>query len=183
MDEPKPNRAGMTYRGIAEQLGVSIEAAKARVRRAGWRVERGNDGRALVIVPPGALDELPATKRPRRKGIAIGASKPDRDRGYKDLGELRATLMDQVNALEASHKAEIERLQAATDQHRQDYGDQLNAMRQQLDQARQDADAERERAEARHAQEIERLEHAHTAALNALRDRSFLAGLRRLIRG
>ena len=47
----------LTYREIADRLGVSIPAAKMRVKRAQWPVTKGNDGKARVTVPSDALPE------------------------------------------------------------------------------------------------------------------------------
>jgi DNA-binding Lrp family transcriptional regulator len=51
----------MTYREIAEALGISQLAAEARVRRAKWRRVLGNQAGVAVArieVPSGALDSL-----------------------------------------------------------------------------------------------------------------------------
>ena len=41
----------LTYREIGARLGLNVEAVRTRVRRAGWRTQPGNDGRARVLVP------------------------------------------------------------------------------------------------------------------------------------
>ena len=41
----------LTYREIGARLGLNVEAVRTRVRRAGWRTQAGNDGRARVLVP------------------------------------------------------------------------------------------------------------------------------------
>lgn len=48
----------ITYRALAERLGISLGAAKARVRRARWSVSVGNDGVALVRVPADDLRDI-----------------------------------------------------------------------------------------------------------------------------
>src|SRR4051812_12345391 len=51
----------MTYREIAEALGISQLAAEARVRRAKWQRVLGNQAGVAVArieVPAGALDSL-----------------------------------------------------------------------------------------------------------------------------
>ena len=47
----------LTYREIADRLGVSIPAAKMRAKRNAWGVTRGNDGKAHVTVPSDALSD------------------------------------------------------------------------------------------------------------------------------
>ncbi|MFB9942966.1 hypothetical protein [Gluconobacter oxydans] len=44
-------RQRCTYQELAEQWGITVPAAKQRVRRAGWKRGRGNDGIVRVLVP------------------------------------------------------------------------------------------------------------------------------------
>jgi hypothetical protein len=47
----------LTYQQAGELLSVSAEAIRRHARRHRWRVQRGNDGKALVLVPPNAASE------------------------------------------------------------------------------------------------------------------------------
>ena len=40
-----------TYQELTEQWGITVPAAKQRVRRAGWKRGRGNDGIVRILVP------------------------------------------------------------------------------------------------------------------------------------
>lgn len=44
-------RQRCTYQELAEQWDITVPAAKQRVRRAGWKRGRGNDGVVRVLVP------------------------------------------------------------------------------------------------------------------------------------
>jgi len=44
-------RQRCTYQELAEQWGITVPAAKQRVRRAGWKRGRGNDGIVRVLIP------------------------------------------------------------------------------------------------------------------------------------
>lgn len=44
-------RQRYTYQELAEQWSITVPAAKQRVRRAGWKRGRGNDGIVRVLVP------------------------------------------------------------------------------------------------------------------------------------
>lgn len=44
-------RQRCTYQELAEQWGITVPAAKQRVRRAGWKRGQGNDGIVRVLVP------------------------------------------------------------------------------------------------------------------------------------
>lgn len=49
----------LTYRELADRLGVKLDSARRTARRKGWRREPGNDGTARVHVP---IDALPSPK-------------------------------------------------------------------------------------------------------------------------
>lgn len=54
----------LTYRELADRLGISFDAAKSRARRAKWPKIRGNDDAIRLLIP---FDDLQtaATRRPR----------------------------------------------------------------------------------------------------------------------
>lgn len=41
----------LTYRELADRLGIKLDSARRMARRKGWRRETGNDGTARVHVP------------------------------------------------------------------------------------------------------------------------------------
>src|SRR5689334_9315154 len=49
----------LTYRELAERLGITLEAAQQKARRGRWPRQDGNDGRRLVLVPIAALSPPP----------------------------------------------------------------------------------------------------------------------------
>ena len=49
----------LTYRQLADRLGLSLEAARARVRRGGWLKITDNHGIVRVSVPVLALNKTP----------------------------------------------------------------------------------------------------------------------------
>jgi hypothetical protein len=51
----------LTYAEVADRLGVTPEAARARAKRLGWRRQLNNSGRAVVLA---ALGPRPAGDRP-----------------------------------------------------------------------------------------------------------------------
>jgi hypothetical protein len=60
----------LTYRDLAERLGISVEAAQQKARRGRWQRRDNNDGRRLVLVPYETLDTptIPGTKPPHDNG-------------------------------------------------------------------------------------------------------------------
>jgi hypothetical protein len=88
----------LTQREAAEQLGVSVEAIRKRVKRGTLRSDKGPDGRRYVY-----LDDAPDTDRDSGQG----AREPE-DR----TAELIATLQEQLQAERQAH-AEARRLLAA----------------------------------------------------------------------
>lgn len=67
----------MTYQQAGEALGVSPDAVRRHAQRKGWRVQRGNDGKALVLIPATATDE-----RWARAGAQQGARAPAQSPGH-----------------------------------------------------------------------------------------------------
>jgi hypothetical protein len=58
-DQPDQSGRGgqwLTYRDLAERLGISVEAAQQKARRGRWQRRDNNDGRRLVLVPYETLD-------------------------------------------------------------------------------------------------------------------------------
>lgn len=49
--DDRMSRQRFTYQELAEKWGVTVPAAKQRVRRAGWKRGKGNDGIVRVLVP------------------------------------------------------------------------------------------------------------------------------------
>ena len=69
----------MTYEQAGELFGLSAEAIRKRSRRLGWRIQAGNEGKSLVLVPDGA--ELQPAGRP--------GGRPAGDHPDELLAELR----------------------------------------------------------------------------------------------
>ena len=51
----------LTYAQAGERFGLTADAVRMRAHRLGWRVQPGNDGRTLVLVP----DDAAVHPRPR----------------------------------------------------------------------------------------------------------------------
>ena len=59
----------LTYAQAGERFGLSAAAVRMRARRLGWRMQPGNDGRTLILVPDDAAIEprtRPHTQSPAR---------------------------------------------------------------------------------------------------------------------
>jgi hypothetical protein len=76
----------LTYREAARALGMSPESLRARARREHWRKTLGNDGKALVLVPPdtacipaASREDEPPASRP------VVRPHPGRDTALSDL--------------------------------------------------------------------------------------------------
>jgi hypothetical protein len=94
----------LTYRELANRLGVGVEAARRRAQRACWTRQHGNDGKTRVHLP----DDYEIERRPDGAGAVLPLH-PD---GTPDaISPERAT----IAALEghvATLKADVERLEA-----------------------------------------------------------------------
>jgi hypothetical protein len=134
----------MTYRELADFLGVEEESARRRAQRARWPRRAGNDGKARVGVPG---DVTPDDARK--------AARDDMgdDRGG-DAGDVApafaaqlAELHERVGRAEgdaAAARAELERVQAA-------HAAELGRLRADVDHERTERRAERQAAEAERA--------------------------------
>ncbi len=65
MPDAEPPFRLMSYRGLAEVWGCSLEAAQERVRRHKWRKQPGNSRQVLVAVPLHVLEEAVGDGDPR----------------------------------------------------------------------------------------------------------------------
>jgi len=99
----------LTYEELGERIGRSAEGARMLARRRRWRVEKGNDGKARVVVDRVVVDEAALVARPT--GRPAGQEPGDQDEraaGDRPGAEFEA-LRAQVLALtERAAKAEGE---------------------------------------------------------------------------
>jgi hypothetical protein len=132
----------LTYEELGERIGCSAEGARMLARRRRWRVEKGNDGKARVLVDETALVVRP-TGRP-----------PGHDQPPPETAETEA-LRAQVLALtERAARAEGENavLHAALERERVQAEERAAALRELIDELKQQLSRERGRrreAEAR----------------------------------
>jgi hypothetical protein len=106
----------MTYQQAADLLGGTADAARVRARRLHWRRQRGNDGKALILVPaelgqqqasprpPEQADERPPGRPPERSGGRPGGQpeQPGQGGRSEELLLVLHMLHDQV----AEHRQE-----------------------------------------------------------------------------
>jgi hypothetical protein len=93
-----PSRQWMTYREIAEALGLpSAKAGEAKARRAKWERQIGNDGFARVAVPVSILEE-PIQPRPR--AAPLPPTDPQDNRPHEG-----PAVFQEIKALRAELKA------------------------------------------------------------------------------
>ena len=105
----------LTYREIGARLGLNVEAVRTRVRRAGWRTQPGNDGRARVLVPDRAFVE------------PVGQSSDRVNDGVNKTGDLSGLV-----ALLTAAEARISRLEKQVEAER----DRVNEARSEVDRLR-----------------------------------------------
>jgi len=131
----------LTYRELANRLGVGVEAARRRAQRARWSRQHGNDGKTRVHLP----DDYEIERRPDGAGAVLllhpdGA--PDAISSEREtIAALEghvATLTGDVERLEAQRRGEAGRLAAAearADKQAADFGADLAAERERADAA------------------------------------------------
>src|SRR5271169_1634804 len=135
--------AWLSYADIAKALGTSPEAARQKAIRGRWRRQRGNDGRALVLVD---LEAEQARTRPDD----ARTKRPDDTRTVAALEAHIATLLGNIakaDALAEHRHGELEAARARLDGTDGMVG-QLVAMSQQMAEAAAAADRARAELEA-----------------------------------
>jgi hypothetical protein len=88
----------LTYADLAKALGITPEAARQKAIRGRWRRQRGNDGKALVLVD---VEAEKATHSPRRRPDEQLAGRPDDPRTIAALESHIATLKGNIAKAEA----------------------------------------------------------------------------------
>ena len=97
----------MTYRQLADRLGVSKEAAKSRARRAGWPRVVDNTGVARFNVPASLLEEVHDESE---QALSEVSSISELECTSEAIRVLRECLREMSDQLKRKDK-EIERLQ------------------------------------------------------------------------
>ena len=125
----------LTYQQAGELLGMSANAVRQRARRLMWRVQPGNDGRALVFIPDGVA------VRPRVRPAPQAAGRAPEQAPGQHVAQTAAQAAIQAAVQAASHPAEVDALREV-----------IAALRTQLakaeavaDEVRQENAAERQR--------------------------------------
>jgi hypothetical protein len=101
----------LTYQEAGEVLGMSAEAARQRARRLKWRTQRGNDGKALVLVPE-AVAVRPRVRPPVRTAGQTPVQPPVQTDDDKALADAIAAFLE----VEARLRADLEALRAHANQ-------------------------------------------------------------------
>jgi hypothetical protein len=98
----------LTYRELAQALDISAEAARQKAIRGRWQRQRGNDGKARILVD---LEAEKADHTPRRRPDKHLNEHPDERRTFEALEAHIATLKEAVakaDALGERHRQEAE---------------------------------------------------------------------------
>ena len=90
----------LTYQQAAKLFGVSSEAIRQRTRRLGWRSQRGNDGKTLVLVPADATVQ-PRVRLPVQTDSQPSVQTPVQPAEIEALSAAVNTLRDQLNKAQA----------------------------------------------------------------------------------
>ena len=101
----------LTYRELAQALDISAEAARQKAIRGGWARQRGNDGKARILVDPEAEK---AAHTPRRRPDKRLHEHPDERRTFDALEAHIATLKEAVVKAEAVGERHRQEAKAAS---------------------------------------------------------------------
>jgi hypothetical protein len=179
----------LTYRDLAERLGISVEAAQQKARRGRWQRRDSNDGRRLVLVPYEALDSptiltttsptipaktpptIPAMASPTAPPVLPASVAPAVHGGADHVEALIDELRQRSSAAEAREQAAIARF----DQERQEIRKEVEGARLAADRLQGELETERQHARDM-ATRVDRLHQERHA--EAEKHRQELDGLR-----
>jgi hypothetical protein len=100
----------LTYADLAKALGITPEAARQKAIRGRWRRQRGNEGKALVLVD---LEAEKASHTPRRRPDEHPAGRPDDPRTIAALESHIATLKGNIAKAESLTEQQHGEVEAA----------------------------------------------------------------------
>jgi hypothetical protein len=146
----------LTYRDLAERLGISVEAAQQKARRGRWQRRDSNDGRRLVLVPyettdtptipgmkpPTIADTTPSTTPDTIPPVLPAPVAPAVHGGADHVEALIDELRQRSSAAEAREQAAIARF----DQERQEIRKEVEDARLAADRLRGELETERQHA-------------------------------------
>lgn len=99
-DSMSTDEQWLTYRQAGALLHMSPEAARQRARRLRWRTQRGNDGKALVLVPHDEAERA-AVQTPVQLAVQPAAQPPVQTGESEVLSTLVNTLRDELERVQA----------------------------------------------------------------------------------
>lgn len=132
----------LTYQQAADLFGMSSEAVRQRARRLGWRTQRANDGKTLVLVPP----DTPVQPRVRpsvETPVQPGAQPPVQSPEIEVLSVVVNTLRDQ-----------LDKVQGQLDQERRQHMAERTRLAEELQTERTRHRDDMQAEKARHAQDV-----------------------------
>jgi hypothetical protein len=159
-DHSSRNGQWLTYRDLAERLGISVEAAQQKARRGRWSRRDGNDGRRLVLVPYEAMGgpTIPGTTPPTIPATMLAtmaptapdttppilpAHVPPAIHGVADHAEAR---IDELRQRAAAAEAREQAALARFDQERQEIRQDIEQVRLTAERLRDELETERQHA-------------------------------------
>ena len=100
----------LTYADLAKALGITPEAARQKSIRGRWRRQRGNDGKALVLVD---LEAEKASHASRKRPDEHPVGRPDERRTIEALESHVATLKGDIAKGEVLAEQRLGEVEAA----------------------------------------------------------------------
>jgi chromosome segregation ATPase len=138
----------LTYRELADRLGISPDGARMKARRRKWTATTDNAGSIRVSVPEAELVGGRTNVRPRTHSER-SAEQPNAIKAFEALVETLRERLVKADADVAHHRAEVERARLEADRWRQDAEQERQHARSRSDQIKHLADAHAAAVEAR----------------------------------
>jgi hypothetical protein len=155
-DHSSRNGQWLTYRDLAERLGISVEAAQQKARRGRWSRREGNDGRRLVLVPYEAIGgpTIPGTTPPTMSdtiaptipGTTFPALPAPVSPAVHGVPDHAKVLIDELRQRAAAAEAREQASLARFDQERQEIRQDVEQVRLTAERLRDELETERQHA-------------------------------------
>jgi hypothetical protein len=155
-DHSSRNGQWLTYRDLAERLGISVEAAQQKARRGRWSRREGNDGRRLVLVPyeamgcptiPGTIPPtMSDTIAPTIPGTAFPALPAPVPLAVHSVTDHAEVLIDELRQRAAAAEAREQASLTRFDQERQEIRQNVEQVRLTAERLQVELETERQHA-------------------------------------
>ncbi|WP_207484968.1 hypothetical protein [Arenibaculum pallidiluteum] len=151
-----PEHVWMTYAALAERLGVSVDGARMKAKRAGWLKSNDAEGRARILVPLAQIEHAPGGVR-GETFAALGLEQAGPDERFGRGGQAEPGFALSPSAAVAALREALDHERRDRAAERQSHADKLRLLTELVERYMAAAADEAAREREAHGEEIARL--------------------------